>query len=140
MSYADQLKHPRWQKKRLEIMDRDEWMCQECGDIDTTLTVHHKSYKLADGKFADIWDYSEEDLVTLCIPCHAEETADLDRAKKNIYFFLRERLDNAESFYMLLSLIAMLHRNISRRITSSDMHQLRRAVRGELYQEGSSDV
>lgn len=30
MSYAEQLKDPRWQKKRLEILNRDEWKCTWC--------------------------------------------------------------------------------------------------------------
>ncbi len=30
MTYAEQLKDPRWQKRRLEILQRDEWRCL-CG-------------------------------------------------------------------------------------------------------------
>jgi hypothetical protein len=27
--YSKKLKHPRWQKKRLEILDRDKFTCQQ---------------------------------------------------------------------------------------------------------------
>ena len=32
MNYSEQLKSPKWQKKRLEIMQRDKFTCQLCGD------------------------------------------------------------------------------------------------------------
>lgn len=44
MTYKEKLKDPRWQKKRLEIFDRDGWKCVECGDKDSTLNVHHIFY------------------------------------------------------------------------------------------------
>jgi len=34
MTYAEQLKSPKWQKKRLNIMERDQFRCQDCGSID----------------------------------------------------------------------------------------------------------
>lgn len=45
MGYSDKLKDPRWQKKRLEILTRDEWTCQICFDTESTLVVHHQKYK-----------------------------------------------------------------------------------------------
>lgn len=30
--YKEKLKDPRWQKKRLQIFERDDWCCQKCGD------------------------------------------------------------------------------------------------------------
>lgn len=68
-TYAEKLKDPRWQRKRLDILNRDEWSCQACGDKDATLHVHHKEYKF--GK--DPWEYGEGDLITYCADCH--ETA-----------------------------------------------------------------
>lgn len=59
---------PRWQKKRLEIMQRDEFTCQCCGSDDKTLHVHHRKYrKEAEGP----WDYEDDHLVTYCDDCHA---------------------------------------------------------------------
>ena len=65
-SYAEKLKDPRWQKKRLEIMQRDDWHCCICGDNRTQLHVHHKRY--LPGLMP--WEYSCDDLMTLCDHCH----------------------------------------------------------------------
>lgn len=67
-TYAEKLKDPRWQKKRLQILTRDKWRCRLCGDHKTTLHIHHKRY--IDGK--DPWDYIKSDLVTVCEHCHLE--------------------------------------------------------------------
>jgi hypothetical protein len=69
-TYSDKLKDPRWQKKRLEILERDNYSCNDCGtglNGGKTLHVHHKEYIF--GK--DPWDYSEENFITLCEGCHA---------------------------------------------------------------------
>jgi hypothetical protein len=66
MDYKEQLKHPKWQKKRLEILERDNFTCQLCKDTETTLHIHHKEYfkhKLA-------WEYEDEYLITMCSHCH----------------------------------------------------------------------
>jgi hypothetical protein len=67
-TYAEKLRSPKWQKKRLEILDRDGWCCQSCGDKDSNLQVHHKAYKPK----TDPWDYPEDWLTTLCEDCHSE--------------------------------------------------------------------
>ncbi len=69
-TYAEKLRDPRWQKKRLEILERDEWTCQLCGDKETTLVVHHRWYR----KGKDPWDYPDNCLATLCESCHEQET------------------------------------------------------------------
>jgi len=38
-------RHPLWQKKKYEIMDRAGWQCQECGSFDMTLQAHHRYYQ-----------------------------------------------------------------------------------------------
>lgn len=65
MKYSDKLKNPRWQRKRLEILERDEYECQRCHS-DSTLQVHHLQYH----KNHDPWDYENDDLITLCDSCH----------------------------------------------------------------------
>lgn len=65
-TYAELLKDPRWQKKRLEIMQRDNFMCRHCGVTDKELQVHHLSYMNG----VKPWDYSDAELVTLCKDCH----------------------------------------------------------------------
>lgn len=66
MTYREQLLHPNWQRKRLEILQRDDFACQLCCDKESTLNVHHKQY--AKGRMA--WEYPADELVTLCEECH----------------------------------------------------------------------
>jgi hypothetical protein len=70
MTYSEKLRDPRWQKKRLEIMQRDKFTCQLCCDDENTLNVHHHKY--INGK--DPWDYDNNDLITLCEECHEYES------------------------------------------------------------------
>ena len=72
-SYSDLLKDPRWQKKRLEILERDEYKCRSCKAKDESydqigkyLNVHHVVYHAG----LNPWEYEEEDLITLCDDCH----------------------------------------------------------------------
>lgn len=64
--YKHALKDPRWQKKRLEIFQRDDWQCQKCGDKKSMLAVHHESY--IEG--FEPWEYPSAMLTTLCEECH----------------------------------------------------------------------
>ena len=80
MKYSEKLKDPRWQKKRLEIFERDKWTCQICGDIDKTLHVHHIKYIY--GK--NPWDVPDYYLLTLCEECHEEEPSRWDEAADSI--------------------------------------------------------
>jgi hypothetical protein len=64
VKYSDKLKDPRWQRKRLEVMDRDGWACLCCGDNASMLHVHHKEYH------GNPWDACMDSLETLCEKCH----------------------------------------------------------------------
>lgn len=66
MNYSQKLKDPRWQKKRLEVMERDKFTCRTCGETKETLTVHHINYR----KGADPWEYDSDNLRCLCESCH----------------------------------------------------------------------
>jgi hypothetical protein len=70
MEYSEKLKDPRWQKKRAEILQRDEYKCKICDANEKTLHVHHLVY------FQDTepWDINSGFLVTLCEDCHAPLT------------------------------------------------------------------
>lgn len=59
---------PRWQKVRLEVMNRDKFTCQCCGTSEIELQVHHLCYE----KGKRIWDSRPEDLLTLCRDCHEQ--------------------------------------------------------------------
>lgn len=69
-SYLEKLRDPRWQKMRLEILQRDEWQCKNCGSGKITLHVHHRWYE----RGREPWDYPTSALVTLCETCHQFET------------------------------------------------------------------
>lgn len=64
--YAEAYRDPRWQKKRLEIMERDGFQCCSCGDDSSTLNVHHRYY--VPGRTP--WEYPAFALTTLCEWCH----------------------------------------------------------------------
>lgn len=66
-TYSELLKDPRWQKRKTQILTRDNFTCQLCGDKSTTLHVHHKFYQ--DGFLP--WEYKDYVLVTLCEKCHS---------------------------------------------------------------------
>jgi hypothetical protein len=65
-TYSDYFKDPRWQKKRLEVMKRDDFTCRSCGDKESTLNVHHTYYE----KGNKPWEYPLQSLITRCEKCH----------------------------------------------------------------------
>ncbi len=67
MDFKDQYKHPKWQKKRLSILKRDNWKCTICTNDERQLHVHHHKYP-AKGKF--IWNINNKFLTTVCDRCH----------------------------------------------------------------------
>lgn len=68
MTYAERLKDPRWQRKRLERLQLADFACEECSSTTKTLHVHHKFYR----KSAMPWEYSDAELEVLCEDCHEE--------------------------------------------------------------------
>jgi hypothetical protein len=68
MNYAQQIKHPLWQKKRLEVLELHNFQCQTCRAKNEELHVHHPFYK----RGAMIWDYEKTELECLCFRCHKE--------------------------------------------------------------------
>lgn len=66
MTYREQLRDPRWQRKRLEVLQRDNFCCVACKRGDKTLEVHHVIYT----RYSKIWEYSMECYQTFCSDCH----------------------------------------------------------------------
>ncbi len=66
--YSKHYKDSRWQQKRLEIMERDNWTCRSCGASGegVTLNVHHAYYE----KGRKPWEYGNRTLITWCENCH----------------------------------------------------------------------
>lgn len=67
-SYSDQLKSPKWQKKRLEILQLHDFKCDECNDKETQLHVHHRFYI----KGRKAWEYDNDVFQVLCEKCHSK--------------------------------------------------------------------
>jgi 5-methylcytosine-specific restriction endonuclease McrA len=53
-----------YEELRDQVLRRDGWRCQFCGTM-CELEVHHKEFRSHSG------DDSEENLITLCVQCHA---------------------------------------------------------------------
>lgn len=79
-NYAQLLRDPRWQKKRLEIMQRDDFTCMRCYTSKETLNVHHCYYVFG----RNPWEYENESLLTLCEHCHEGETNHGKQAKDSL--------------------------------------------------------
>jgi hypothetical protein len=60
------LRDPRWQKKRLKVMELVNFTCEDCGTDTETLNVHHSYYE----KGLAPWDYPDQSLHCLCDDCH----------------------------------------------------------------------
>ena len=86
-AYLAKIRDPRWQKRRLEIFQRDEWACQVCFDSENTLNVHHRWYE----NDREPWEASDDALVTLCEDCHAYETQNRKRYEAGILQAMRKR-------------------------------------------------
>lgn len=99
--YADQLKDPRWQRKRLQILERDNWVCTNCGNANNTLHVHHRYYVHG----AAPWDYDDSSLVTLCGVCHRLEHALVKRASDEIAKCMCMSGFSGQSMLLVASLI-----------------------------------
>lgn len=76
-TYSEKLRDPRWQKKRLQIMDRDDFKCRQCHNDTKTLNVHHCYYSNKEP-----WEYEDSSLLTLCESCHENETESLNDFKR----------------------------------------------------------
>lgn len=65
IKYSKKFKYPRWQRKRLEVIQRDHWKCRICGENETTLYVHYLEHTKPDP-----WDEPIDNLITLCEDCY----------------------------------------------------------------------
>lgn len=83
LTYKEQLLHPNWQRKRLEMLDAAGFKCTLCNAGEKTLHVHHKSY--IKGRMA--WEYEDGELEVLCEDCHeaAHESKDQLDAVLRLY-------------------------------------------------------
>jgi hypothetical protein len=101
MTYAEQLKHPNWQRRRLERLSQANFECEDCGSKEKTLHVHHKQY--IKGRMA--WEYEDEQLMALCEDCHEDHHTTSGQLKfvvsKLEKYELEELLGYAMGMYLL---------------------------------------
>ena len=72
-TYWDKLQSPKWQKKRLEVLEYNAFQCQYCSEEDKQLHVHHPAYI----KGREPWEYEKDELMVLCDKCHTNEHHDI---------------------------------------------------------------
>lgn len=77
-NYSELLKNPKWQRKRLTIMNRDKWRCSLCWNKERTLHVHHLKYI----KGKKPWEYPNDYLMTLCEDCHEHVEFEIHKSIK----------------------------------------------------------
>lgn len=92
LTYAQQLQHPNWQRRRLEMLQAAGWQCSECQCDDKMLHVHHKQY--FKGRMA--WEYANHELAVLCEDCHGK-AHDFDDKLKRLLTLIPQR----EAFLLL---------------------------------------
>lgn len=94
ITYSEKLKDPRWQKRRLEIMQLDNFRCRGCETKERTLHVHHKYYI----KGREPWEYEDDALITYCELCHERVVSvDWKRAFQDLNMSEFDLLDLAAS-------------------------------------------
>jgi len=91
-TYSQKLKDPRWQKKRLKTLERDNWVCKKCGDDETELHVHHLKYH------ANPWDTPNKYLITLCAPCHQFIEKCKEDSEDNEYDFNKIKIHKSDNW------------------------------------------
>lgn len=64
--YKAQYDDPRWQKRRLDILNLRGWKCEHCESEVKTLNVHHAYYVPQ----REVWRYPNWALKCLCNECH----------------------------------------------------------------------
>jgi len=132
MKYADKLKDPRWQKKRLEVLNENEFTCYICANDKLTLHVHHRKY------CDEPWNIENKYLVVLCERCHNKEhkikqkyIEKISEILKNEMYIVAENLylmlfaikesgeysDGCEELLLDMAQIILLNKNISYEIS-----------------------
>lgn len=81
-TYSEKLKDPRWQKVRLQVMERDHWTCVNCSSEEKMLSVHHGYYE----RGLEPWEYPLSTLWTVCEDCHVF----LEKERAALYRMLAE--------------------------------------------------
>ncbi len=122
--YREKLKDPRWQKKRLTILDRDAFTCRQCGATTKTLHVHHLDY--IHGRAP--WEYPDGALVTLCEACHEIEHETQQDARATLLDSLISRGATSQDLYSLAVAIDLSGSN-DQQITGAEWQAIASVVK-----------
>jgi hypothetical protein len=79
-SYLMKLKSPKWQKKRLEILNLRNFKCEICGNEERELHVHHRFYL----KGRQPWQYDNDVFQVLCSNCHENHHSESKESIKEV--------------------------------------------------------
>lgn len=94
--YVRFYRHPLWQKKRLEILELDEFKCRFCCSEENELQVHHRYY--VPGRMP--WEYPYFALITLCRKCHEnEKESPCDSWEESAEMFFNEWAMHGARYY-----------------------------------------
>jgi hypothetical protein len=99
-SYYEMLRSPLWQKKRLEILDRAGFECEDCGSKTDTLNVHHSYYE----RGVKPWEYPDESLHCLCETCHERAQAAMTNLHRQIGRLQLRQIDELIGYAKALEL------------------------------------
>lgn len=108
MNYAEKLKDPRWQKKRLEIFNRDNWTCRWCKEREKPLSIHHLIYSNGEP-----WEQDNKYLITLCEHCHSNDYEFRTNMENILLKSLRERSVSTDQICKLMYAFAHIPQNIN---------------------------
>ena len=107
MGYTEKLRSPKWQKKRLIVLSRDNFKCVYCGDGESTLHVHHEDY-IGENP----WDTPDYLLNTVCEECHSVSHLPFTNLEKNLFQSLRYRhTGDSEQIKLLNSVVKNSKKN-----------------------------
>jgi hypothetical protein len=101
-TYSEKLRDPRWQKKRLRVMQRDGFACRDCGESTKSLQVHHCFYAKGDP-----WLTEDRFLMTLCCDCH-QDRSELEQDAKRALGMIFSQLPNNQDNRALLNFVTSL--------------------------------
>ena len=83
--YSDKLRDPRWQQRRLRVLDTHRWACEDCGGTKEQLEVHHCYYLRGN----EPWEHGDNLLMCLCAHCHQRRQNLEEMAKQSLSEILR---------------------------------------------------
>jgi len=120
IEFKDQYSHPEWQKKRLEVLKRDKFLCLLCEIPDRTLHVHHRYYKR--GKL--LWEYNDKCYLTVCEECH--------EYLHNVQDILNENLSKIDPMFLECFAKSDL-RKISQLLLNGELSAVRKYAKNLTY-------